>query len=148
MARWALISTGLGNTLAERVRGERVPNLEEALEHLIRAAENAPRGAPGAVATYAAVLASLGGVFLHRGRGDAASNAEAAWRYLSEARDLEEQLGMPPRTRAATLNQLGNASMARKVGDRDQHVEVAIACYELGVELVGHGKTGSCRYGC
>ena len=44
---------------------------------------------------------------------------------------------MPPRTRAAVLNYLGNASMAREGGDRGQHVEDAIACYELGRELAG-----------
>lgn len=133
--RWAPVSTHLGNALAGRVRGQRITNLEEALEHLTGAVA-ALRGIPGAVAQYAAVLAALGQVYLRR-RGAAAANAEAAWRCLSEARDLEEQLHMPPRTRAAVLDYLGNASMAREGGDRGQHVEEAIACYESAVELAG-----------
>ena len=35
------------------------------------------------------------------------------------------------------LDYLGNASMAREGGDRGQHVEEAIACYESAVELAG-----------
>jgi tetratricopeptide (TPR) repeat protein len=134
--RWALISTNLGGTLAERVRGQRVTNLEEAVDHLA-GAEAALREVPGARAQYAAVLAELGRVYLGRRQGVPAANAETAWRYLSEARDIEEQLSMPPRTRAAVLNHLGNASMAREGTDRGQHVEDAIACYESGLELAG-----------
>ena len=134
--RWALLSTQLGGTLAERIRGQRVTNVEEALEHLTGAAA-ALRALPAAAALYAGALATLGQLYLHRRRGDAEVNAETAWRYLSEARDLEERLRMPARTRAAVLNRLGNASMARQRDDRGQHVEDAIACYELGRELAG-----------
>lgn len=134
--RWALVSTHLGSALMVRLRGQRIADQEEALEHLTGAAA-ALRGRPGAVAQFAGVVATLGRVYLRRRRGTAADNAEEAWRYLSEARDLEEQLGMPARTRAAVLDYLGNASMAREDGDRGQRVEEAIACYELGLELAG-----------
>ena len=93
--RWALVSTHLGNALAGRVRGQRITNLEEALEHLTGAVA-ALRDIPGAVTQYAAVLAALGQVYLSRRRGAAAANAEAAWRCLSEAQDLEEQLPCRP----------------------------------------------------
>jgi tetratricopeptide (TPR) repeat protein len=134
--KWAIVSFHLGHVLTERVRGQRVTNIEEAREHL-EGAVTALRGVDGPMATYAAVLSELGYVYLRRRRDSAAENAETAWRYLGEARQLMERLGMPPRTRAAVINGLGSACMARVTGDREQHVEDAIECYQLALELAG-----------
>jgi hypothetical protein len=49
---------------------------------------------------------------------------------------------MPPRTRAAMLDSMGNAAMARIIGDRGEHVEEAIACYELALEMAGRPERG------
>lgn len=134
--KWALTSHDLGRALIDRRGGERMTNIEEAREHLEGAVavlgDTARAGAP-----HAAALASLGAVYLSRRRGTGADNAEAAWRYLSQARELAERLDLPPRTRAAMLDSLGNTAMARITGDHGQHVEDAIACYELGLELAG-----------
>jgi hypothetical protein len=138
--KWALTSCDLASTLIERRDGERMTNLEEAREYIEGAvavvgdADGAGAGA-GAGAAHAAALALLGSVYLSRRRGNRADNAEAAWRYLSQARELAERLDLPPSTRVAMLHSLGNAAMARITGDHGQHVEDAITCYELGLEL-------------
>src|SRR6266571_2669945 len=63
--KWALTSHDLGYVLIERRRGQRMTDTEEALEHLQEAAaflgDAARAGAP-----LAAVLASLGSVYLSR----------------------------------------------------------------------------------
>jgi tetratricopeptide (TPR) repeat protein len=134
--KWALTSSDLGRALAERIRGERVTNLEEAREHLEEAVA-VLGGSAGTMVPYSAVLAELGAVYLWRRRGSKADNAETALHHLSEARQLMEQCGLPPRTRAAVIERLGNAHMARVAGDRAQHVEDAIECYRLALELAG-----------
>ncbi len=133
--RWAVIGFHLAHALTERLRGERVTDLEEALD-LLRDAAESLRAVPGSL-VYPPVLTGLGVVYLRRRRGRPADNAEAAWRYLTEALDLEERLGLPPRTRAAVLNGLGSAALARETEDPEQRFEDAIDYYERGLDLAG-----------
>ena len=133
--RRAITSFHLAHVLTERMSGERVTDLEEALG-LLRDAAESLRAVPGSL-VYPPVLAELGWVYLRRRRGSPADNAEAAWLYLTEALDLEERLQMPPRTRAAVLNSLGSAALAREAADREQRFEDAIGCYERALELAG-----------
>ena len=133
--RWAVIGFHLAHALTERLRGERVTDLEEALD-LLRDAAESLRAVPGSL-VYPPVLTGLGVVYLRRRRGRPADNAEAAWRYLTEALDLEERLGLPPRTRAAVLNALGSAALARETEDPEQRFEDAIDYYERGLDLAG-----------
>ena len=143
--RRAITSFHLAHVLTERMSGERVTDLEEALG-LLRDAAGHCRTVPGSL-VYPPVLAELGWVYLRRRRGSPADNAEAAWLYLTEALDLEERLQMPPRTRAAVLNSLGSAALAREAADREQRFEDAIGCYERALELPARRK-GSSRHGC
>jgi CHAT domain-containing protein/tetratricopeptide (TPR) repeat protein len=130
---WAVWQNELGNTSRENPLGDRMQNLEDAIDAYHHALE---------ILTYeafpqdwAAIWNNLGLTLVDRIRGDKAQNLEDAIDAYHHALKVFTYEAFPVQW-AYTWNNLGNAFSERIRGDKAQNLEDAIDAYHHALEIL------------
>jgi CHAT domain-containing protein/tetratricopeptide (TPR) repeat protein len=129
---WANTATNLAKTLAERVRGDRAQDLEEAIKLLGQADQILAVKAPGSP-RRPTVLLNLAVMYRERLRGDLTANQEQAMEILTTL--LAQTDRVQPLDRGQALHLLAALYSERARGHPAQNLERAIEHYRQALAV-------------
>jgi len=129
---WAMTQTNLANAYVNRIRGERVDNLEQAIASYTAALEVITRDA--FPEQWAMTQNNLATAYVNRIEGEEADNLELAIACCASALEVYTRDAFPEQW-AMTQNNLANAYRNRIRGERSDNVEQAIACCTSALEV-------------
>jgi CHAT domain-containing protein/tetratricopeptide (TPR) repeat protein len=131
-AQWAQVNTNIAFALMNEALAGDPGNLEQAIGYLTRASRVWSLSAD----LSAAIELNLAYCYMHRGRGDAQANADAAIQHAREAYNRHEQLGDTFQM-AKSAAMLGGTLATHSARPTAEDLEQAIDWHERARALVG-----------
>ncbi|MBE9214965.1 CHAT domain-containing protein [Plectonema cf. radiosum LEGE 06105] len=132
MDAWGAVQYRLADAYFERIKGQKVENLEKALDICLNSLKYNYREISPELWAY--IKLSLGKIYIYRIEGDKGENLENAINTLNQALEVVSY-NIEPHSWASIQNGLGTAYLDRIKGNHSDNVEFAVKAYQQALKV-------------
>lgn len=135
MDAWGAVQYRLADAYFERIKGEKLENLEKAIDICLNSLKYNYREISPKLWAY--IKRSLGNVYIYRIKGDKGENLEKAINTFNQTLEVATY-NVDPDGWASIQNCLGTAYLDRIKGNHSENVEFAINAYQQALKVRTH----------